>query len=128
MTRTPINTITKPTTSTAYWATAISVPLDRCTSGSSASVPGALPEASCHAEVGAPFSFFFFESGCATVSSLVVLTTDHEPAEVPEAAGATGSAGGIGSAGRGAGVHTGSLGTGAGVGSGAGRNGSGAGG
>src|SRR3989442_1606824 len=91
-------------------------------SGSSASVPGASPEASCHDEVAIPLSLsFFFDSFGATVPSLVVLTTDQEPAAVPEAAGATGSAGGIGSAGLGAGVHEGSLGAGLGVGSGAGR-------
>src|SRR5712671_2095548 len=105
------------------------VPLERLTSGSSASMPGASPEASCHDAVGAPLSFFlFFESGSAEVAeSLLSLTTDHAPAAgpdpVPEAAGATVLAGVSGSAGLGAGVHAGSLG-GFGVGSGAGRNGS----
>ncbi len=75
-------------------------------------------------------SFFFFFDPCssATGESFSELTTDQAPAAVAEAvaeaAGATRSAGGIGSAGLGAGVHTGSLG-GIGVGSGAGRNGSG---
>src|SRR2546427_4191094 len=80
-------------------------------SGSSASAPGASPEASCHDEVAIPLSLsFFFDSVGATVPSLVVLTTDQEPAAVPDAAGATGSAGGIGSAGLWAGVPEGSLG------------------
>src|SRR2546426_282119 len=103
MTRTPMSTITRPTTRMAYWANAINVPADRLASGSSASSPRASPEASCHDEVGAPPLSFFLESGCATAPSLLVLTTDHEPAEVADAAGATGSAGGIGSAGRGLG-------------------------
>src|SRR2546427_6485605 len=80
-------------------------------SGSSASAPGASPEASCHDEVAIPLSLsFFFDSFGATVPSLVVLTTDQEPAAVPEAAGATGSAGGIGSAGVWGGGSEGSLG------------------
>src|SRR3989441_12494009 len=125
MTMQPRRAITRTTTSMAYWPNAINVPADPLASGSSASSPRASPEASCHDEVGAPPLSFFFESGCATAPSLLVLTTDHEPAEVADAAGATGSAGGIGSAGRGAGVQAGSLGAGIGVGSGAGRNGSG---
>src|SRR3989454_11145394 len=125
MTRTPMSTITRPTTRMAYWANAINVPADRLASGSSASSPRASPEASCHDEVGAPPLAFFLDSGCATAPSLLVLTTDHAPAAVADAAGATGSAGGIGSAGRGAGVQAGSLGDGIGVGWGAGRNGSG---
>src|SRR2546426_11456468 len=125
MTRTPMSTITRPTTRMAYWANAINVPADRLASGSSASSPRASPEASCHDEVGAPPLSFFLDSGCATAPSLLVLTTDHAPAAVADAAGATGSAGGIGSAGRGAGVQAGSLGDGIGMGAGAGRNGSG---
>src|SRR2546425_9891805 len=123
MTRTPMSTITRPTTRMAYWANAINVPADRLASGSSASSPGASPEASCHDEVGAPPLSFFLDSGCATAPSLLVLTTDHAPAAVADAAGATGSAGGIGSAGRGAGVQAGSLGGGIGGGQGAGREG-----
>src|SRR5438132_11034054 len=125
MTRTPMSTITRPTTRMAYCANAINVPAGRLPSGSSASSPGASPEASCHDDVGAPPLSFFFDSGSATAPSLLVLTTDHAPAEVADAAGAAGSAGAIGSAGRGAGVQAGSLGAGIGVGSGAGRNGSG---
>src|SRR5712692_7254683 len=129
MTRTPMSTITRPTTRIAYRATAVTVPLNRLPSGSPASAPGASPDASCHGPVGAPPLSFFFERGSAlTDASLAVLTTDHPPAavlDVARAAGTTGCAGGIGSAGRGAGVHDGSLGAGLGVGSGAGRNGSG---
>src|SRR3989442_15835830 len=123
MTRTPMSTITRPTTRMAYWANAINVPADRLASGSSASSPGASPEASCHDEVGAPPLSFFLDSGCATAPSLLVLTTDHAPAEVADAAGATGSAGGIGSAGREASVEGGSLGEGIGVGRVDGQNG-----
>src|SRR5947208_849303 len=114
MTRTPMSTITRPTTRMAYWANAINVPAGRLPSGSSASSPGASPEASCHDDAGAPPLSFFFDSGSATAPSLLVLTTDHAPAEVADAAGATGSAGAIGSAGRGAGVQAGSLGAGIG--------------
>src|SRR2546421_11447258 len=96
-------------------------------SGSSASVPGASPEASCHDEVAIPLSLsFFFDSVGATVPSLVVLTTDQEPAAVPDAAGATGSAGGSGSAGLGGGGPEGPPGGGLGGGRGAGREGPGA--
>src|SRR2546427_10144795 len=98
-------------------------------SGSSASAPGASPEASCHDEVAIPLSLsFFFDSVGATVPSLVVLTTDQEPAAVPDAAGATGSAGGSGSGGLGAGGPEGSLGARLGGGPGGGREGPGAGG
>ena len=100
------------------------VPLGRFSSDSSASKPDAAPDASSQAEVGAAASFFFFDpffSGSA--DSLAVLTIDHDPAEVEDAAGATVCAGVIGFAGVGAGVQTGSLG-GLGVGSGAGRKGS----
>ena len=127
ITSTPIRTITRPTTSTAYCATATMVPLGRCGSGSSASIPGASPEASSQDELGASSFFLFFDpflvSGSAPADSLVVLTTDHPPADVDAAAGARVGAGASGSAGFGAGVHDGSLG-GIGVGSGAGRKGS----
>src|SRR5207302_1261812 len=83
---------------------AINVPAGRLPWGSSASSPGASPEASCHDDAGAPPLSFFFDSGSATAPSLLVLTTDHAPAEVADAAGAAGSAGAIGSAGRGAGA------------------------
>ena len=109
------------------------VPLGRLAAGSSAeSAPGASPEANCHEDVSAAASFFLFfdplSSGAPdSVDSLAVLTIDHPPADVEEAAGATVWAGASGSAGLGAGVQAGSLGA-IGVGSGAGRKGSGAGG
>src|SRR2546428_3156761 len=110
MTRTPMSTITRPTTRMAYWANAINVPADRLASGSSASSPGASPEASCHDEVGAPPLSFFLHSGCATAPSLLVLTTDHAPAAVADAAGAPRSPGRLGFARRGAGGQAGCLG------------------
>src|ERR1700758_4884307 len=105
--------------------------------GSSASSPGASPEASCHAlPVSVPPLPFFLEDGSAETSeSFSVLTIDQPPAAVDEAAGATDDAAGAtddaagatvcaGGIGAGAGVQAGSLGVGIGVGSGAGRNGS----
>src|SRR2546428_13989347 len=122
MTRTPMSTITRPTTRMAYWANAINVPADRLASGSSASSPGASPEASCHDEVGAPPLSFFLDSGCATAPSLLVLTTDHAPAAVADAAGGPGPAGGLGSARRGARGQAGAGGGGLRRGSGAGAD------
>src|SRR5712692_9679180 len=87
MTRTPMSTITRPTTRIAYRATAVTVPLNRLPSGSPASAPGASPDASCHGPVGAPPLSFFFERGSAlTDASLAVLTTDHPPAAVLDVA------------------------------------------
>ena len=82
-----MRTITRPTTSTAYCATAITVPLERLAAGSSDSMPGASPEASCHDPVAtSPFPFFFFDPPSALAeSSLAELTTDHPPAAVVEA-------------------------------------------
>src|SRR5205807_5163345 len=108
---------------------AMTFPLGRLSVGSSATKPGASPDASDQSPAaGAPLSFFFFFPGSAsTWASLLELTTDQPPAEVDDAAatgaaGVTVSAGARGSDGLGAGVHEGSLG-GIGVGSGAGRKG-----
>ncbi len=74
-----------------------------------------------------PLPFFFDRGSSPAEDSFSGLTTDQLPAAVAEAvaeaAGATGAAGGMGTAGPGEGVHEGSLG-GIGVGSAAGRNGS----
>src|SRR5579872_641849 len=110
------------------------VALEPFNSGSAPSMFGASPDASCHAPApvpswSLPLRFFFGSGSAAIVDSLEVLTTDHPPADVAEAAavaeaaGAMVWAGGSGSAGLGAGVHEGSLGAGIGDGSGAGRNG-----
>src|SRR5579864_2967898 len=84
-------------------------------------MPGESPDASCHAPVGPPLSFFFDRASPPAEVSFSGLTIDHAPAAVAEAVAE--AAGAMGSAGLGAGVHEGSLG-GMGVGSGAGRNGS----
>src|SRR2546430_2329083 len=106
----------------------MTVAVDRFATGSSASRLGASPDASCQAPVP-PEPFFFLSPSWPPASSFSLLTTDHDPAAVPEPADATGSSAATGSAaGLGAGVQEGSLGAGLGAGSGAGRNGSGAGG
>src|SRR5947207_7281867 len=125
MTSTPIRTMTSPTASTAYWATAIAVLADCFATVSSPSMLGESPEASCQAPVALlkPGSRFCFLPPCGTDESFSLLTTDHDPAAVSEAVAPTGSRGAtLSAAGPGAGVQDCSLGAGIGVGSGAGRN------
>src|SRR5258708_7306506 len=105
-----MSTMTRPTTSTAYCATATNTPGVLTTSSSASASPGALPEESCQDELETScLPFFFF--GCASVVSddplAASATTDQEPGAAAGVAGRLGSTGGgAGSAGAGAGVHT----------------------
>src|SRR5882762_928853 len=122
MTSTPISTITRPTTRTAYCATAMAE-LGPLTSSPESS-PGASPEASCQLD---RLSFLpFLSASGSSAPALVSPTIDHA-APPPAGVVTWGSRGeGIGSGGGGAtgsigaGVHTCSAGAGVYGGSGAG--------
>src|ERR1700682_5656754 len=84
---------------------------------SSLSIPGALPEASCHEEVGAScLPFLVLGSPATSADSLASCTTDQAAGDAAATAGWAGSAGATGG---GAGVHTSSTGGGVKAGSGA---------
>lgn len=120
MTNTPISTMTRPTTSTAYCAMATSTLGVLITSSSASVSPGALPEASCQDPVATScLPFFFGRASLVSADSLAAsATTDQEPGAAAGVAGRIGSTGGgVGSDGAGAGVQT-SLGLGVSAGAG----------
>src|SRR5260370_901185 len=92
-----MSTMTRPTTSTAYCATATNTLGVLTTSSSASASPGALPEESCQDELETScLPFFFF--GCASVVSddplAASATTDQEPGAAAGVAGRLGSTGG----------------------------------
>src|ERR1700694_387898 len=120
MTNTPISTMTRPTTSTAYCAMATSTLGVLITSSSASVSPGALPEASCQDPVATScLPFFFGRASLVSADSWPAsATTDQEPGAAAGVAGRIGSTGGgVGSDGAGAGVQT-SLGLGVSAGAG----------